>query len=1014
MRKLQKTKLILLLIFVLLIPNFLIIPSKNNSLLSDENNFIISNDGFGTSDMLPDFNTAVKVIGSGTQHDPTEFDYTYIQSDDGLVDDTMFSPGWGDTLLRDVADYGVVDYTGAFGSTDAGLWHFTDAYRNNDGKYLYLDSTWGNDYPGWIFMKWGAYGNIPTDAHPHVNQIRISYEVWGDSALGVLDQSTNLRIYAFDDLGNSQWYTIASNPQHRVHYEGTFTLTSGTVFNRVRAGGYVKHLAVYMYSNEELWTHTWINVDYVKIYYDFDKPDVNFAYYFDFSGYGLTTVTQFQLEFEVTELVPGTNVYLYDYTTSSWDLVMTINSAGTYAKNITIDADHYFSGTKVFVIDFSRFNYYDGRPYTQYHIKIDYVTVKLPPPDPPANLHLTQDILQIRLDWDPPNSYGALITHYNIYRGTIAGGSKTLIDTTPLTAYNDTTGTVGVEYYYMVTAESVEGESENSTEVSGKSFDQPFVRWTSPEDYASVVFAKGEPVTFSFDYDWGNLQDVELIIEKGVFSVNHGSVWNKTSIDIYEINYLDGSVTCTLNGYNNSILVSSDVREFTFVKIVIEVGELINSSTEILGKQLYMILHDPHGDNSYSFFEQSTQLSLGVGMELITAVGVNIEVGETFELFGVETGASLALSFKTTMETGYDFRYEITDTTSLTSSQVTDNPDYIGPGYGDRYWGESWILKWVLNATYRVYSNGTDRYEDPKYYWGIIRDVDTFCSHEHAPEAWREQNPVYNHTLPVHWLGTEQRSGGAPFNFEHEVTSTVARKQSLSIDVGTDFQTKFPGVETSFTFEFSMKSYVEAGASSTFTVGYSLYDDDPTDFIVHGVGIDKRFGTYIFNSSEFMCETSGPYEYHTFDYLPPEIMLPEIELDPDGDGISPSPDDSPIVNVRIFEEDELQEVIIKYSINNGTDWSIAYMSELPGDPGTWEGMIPSQAANTTVLWFIQAWDMQGHNATRYNSYLEPFSYVVIAKPEPDRKIPGYPLQFLTLAAVAGSIWLIHSYRKLRK
>lgn len=1014
----ENANIVVLFLLILLVPYGVIFtPKSDYEYYKDEKGSYNPNmDLKPSAELLPDFNGAGKTIGLGIQHDPIPFDDTYIQNDDGLVDDTMFSPGWGNSVLRDVADYGVVSYTGGFGSTDAGAWHFTTAYKDNDAKYLYLDSTWGNDYPGWIHMKWGAYSNIDAGSNTHVRQIRLNYEIWADSFAGVLDQSSNLRLYAYDDLDHAQYHTVAANPGHRVTYSGTFTLTSGEVFDRVRAGGYIKYLAVYMYSNEELWTHTWINVDYVDIWYDFYQPDIDFSYDLDFSGYGLTTVTEFELEFEITETVTGTNIYLYDYITSSWDSVLSLDTAGFYTKDITIEADHYFSGSKQLRVRFQRYNYYDGRLYTQYHIKVDYVKINIQPPDPPPNLHLIQDIIQVTLNWDAPNTYGAPITQYNIYRGTVEGGAKVLIDTTTLTEYNDTTGTIGLVYYYIVTAETVAGESENSTEVSGKSFDQPFVSWISPEEDETFIFPKSEPVTFYFSYDWGELDDVELIIEKGVFNVNHGSVWNETSIDIEEGSYLDGNVTCTLNGYNDSILVASDVREFTFVKIILEVGELLNSSTEILGKQLYLILHDPHGDNSHSHFSDTTKLSLGVGIERTSSLGVSLEVGYYADCFGIETGASLALSLKETIQTGFDFRWEITDTTSLTSSQVDDNADYIGPGYGDRYWGESWILKWVLNATYRVYSNGTDRYEDPNFFYGIIRDVDTFCSHEHAPEDWKSQNALYNTSLPVDWFGYEQKSGGAPYEYEHEVTSTFTRKKSMTIDLGAAFKTKFPGVvDSSISFDMSVKNYVESGVSSTHKVGYVLYDDDPTDFIVQGIGIDKTYGTYIFNSSSFICETSAPYEHNTFDYLPPEIGMPTIELDTDGDGLSPTTNDAPIVTVDIFEEDEVQEAILWYSINNGTDWNIAYLTELPGDLGTWEGTIPSQGFNLTVQWYVQAWDMEGNDVTRFDSYLNPFEYTVIALPESEKKVPGFPLSLILPIMTVSIIGLVtirkHKYEK---
>ena len=174
------------------------------------------------------------------------------------------------TLHKDTVDYGVTQYTGAFGSTGAGggLWYFTDAYKDNDAKYLYLESTYGNNYPGWISMTWGAYEDFCDSIAARIDSISINYEVWADSLLGILDESTDLRIHAYDEQGHSTYHTIASTPGDDVHYTGTMTISSGDLFDTVKAGGYIEKIGVSMYCNEELWTFTWINIDYVDIYYN--------------------------------------------------------------------------------------------------------------------------------------------------------------------------------------------------------------------------------------------------------------------------------------------------------------------------------------------------------------------------------------------------------------------------------------------------------------------------------------------------------------------------------------------------------------------------------------------------------------------------------------------------------------------------------------------------------------------------------------------------------------------------
>ncbi|MHA1987424.1 MAG: hypothetical protein ACW98D_12360 [Promethearchaeota archaeon] len=489
----------------------------------------------------------------------------------------------------------------------------------------------------------------------------------------------------------------------------------------------------------------------------------------------------------------------------------------------------------------------------------------------------------------------------------------------------------------------------------------PFIKWQGLEDFQTVILPPTDSYSdihaiFDFEYLPRKLHDVKLILD----GTDLGTVWENSSVVLSPYtDYTNGYITAVLNGYDNdTVLVASDMLNLKFVKVLNETKTILASNTEVLGAQLYLILHDPHGDNSYSSFSEETTLSFGVGSEITTAIGVSVEIGAEFSLFGAEIGASLNLETKSTVGSGFDFRFEVKDTTSLTSSQVNDNADYIGPGYGDRYWGEAWIYKWVLNATLRSYSNGTtSSWEDPTLYYGILRDVEAFLSDEHAPLEWKNQNAVYNDTLPVRWIKMFQESGGSPYTFEHEVTTTTKRKTSFQIDLGASFGSNFGVGETEVTLEMSVQNYVETSQEIKHKVAYNIEDDDPTDYLVQGIGIDERFGTYIFNTSSFFCETSNPLEHGTYDYLPPIINFPSINLDANNDGTGPTPSDLPIVTVDILDEGGVAQVIVWYSTDGGLNWFSVYLPELVTNPGTWENALPSQPVGTTVLWYIQAFDI---------------------------------------------------------
>ena len=951
-----------------------------------------------------DFLYADKYIIKGNQTDGILWDDNNIREVDGAYDSTDFAMGNSYNFLEnEVSPLTIPIYTGTFGSTDGGDSSFTDTYKQKDYHYIYLRANGGSDFPGIIKLKWGEYSDFNNITAKQVDSISLLYEVWPDSdSSGGLDQSTDLRIWAFADDGSNQYKVIDLYPTAtRIYYEW-WNITQGPVFDRVKEGGYIKYLQLSMNCSEEMGSKAWLYFDFVHIYYNYHKYDVQVDYTLNYGNYTLGDIPKFDLNIQMDESVVGLEIKLYNFAKLEWDSMGTIDSTELIKKEILINGTHYFNGTKSIKLRFVKFNYFN------YQIKLNMIKVALYPPEPPDNFRAKNGVAHIFLTWDSPTTNGPPLMNYNIYRGEEAGGPKTLISTTITNQYNDTGAVIGTRYYYVVSATTIVGTSENSTEDSGKAYEQPFIEWITPVSNTHIILPKGDPTTFTFEYDWVEMDDAELELDYGTFQRTY-NVWNKTSIDIDVLNdYEDGSVIATLTGKNQSIIFDTDVLHLTFVRLTNETIKTVNQSTIPLGKQLYMILHDPNGDNSYSNFSETSVLSIGVGLGALTVVGENFGIEYFYGYCGTDAGASLLLENKMTTETGFDFRYEIIDTTNLTSSQVNDDPDYIGPGYGDRYWGETWILKWVFNATEKSYSNGTDQWENPVLYYGIIRSLETFAGDIDAPPEWRFQNAVYNNSIPVNWLGMSMESGGVPHTATHQVSTTTTRILSFELHFGND-------IASNATFEMSVKNYAEAG--DTHEASYEIYDNEPDDFIVQELGIDERFGTYIFNSSRFFCETSFPYEHNTHDYRPPDIDYPVVDLDSNDDGYGPTNEDFPIITVDIFEENGMQDVVIWYSIDNGSYWNFIYLSELSGQVGTWQGTMLNQTFNTTVLWYIQAWDNQGNYAIRYNHSITPFKYTVIQKPvdqtETPRGIP-YPLITIVPIMVTAVIAVIIIYHKKTK
>lgn len=983
---------------------------------------------------LPDFvHTTKPPFVEGTQE--ATWNENNIRDDDGIYDGSNFVTGSSHSTAYYAAST-MLQATGHWGTNNGGYWNHGDidnALQSVDSNNVYLMATYAvpfdpDEFPAWIQMTWGYYPNPPAIQDKNVYRIRIVYNVWPDSFPGVLDQSSNLRLWIYDNVGNMQYITLDATSGHRQVYSSTWTLTSGTIFNRVKNNdGYIYKASVQMYAGEEWWlggTRVWINVNYFRIYYDYYKYDIDFSYELEYDGLGLTTVNQFDYKIDLVDSVAGVYVYFYDFQTLTWVHKDTLSSNGAETRTGTIssNADHFFDINHNMKIRFAVYGLYNTLGPPQYHLYIDQIKIDIPLPDVPLQVEAKNGILHILLTWNASQDYGMPLTHYNVYRGDIQGGIKDLVGSPTTNEFNDTSLTVGTLYFYTVTAVCDIGESLNSSEVSGKAYDQPFVEWVSPLNGETIIIpynvsdAPANWVRFNFSYNYDELDDIKLEIG----GVDYGSVWNKTLIWFFP--YLDGPRTLILHGFNQSVELANDSININFVRVIHEVRERLDFGTKILGQQLYLILHDPHGDHSFSSFTETTTLSIGVGHTITTAEAASIDVGVSFSLFGIDIGASTKLTRTETEEEGFDFRFEVSDITTLTSNQESDNPDYIGPGYGDVYWGEAWIFKWELNATRKIYSNDTNdvQYEKPKMYYGILRNAETVTNDQNAPTNWYNQNPIHNNWDGADWIYPYLSTpGGIPYTYTQIVTNTISRtssfeveiEESAAISLGIDWFS----IGGSLTFTETVKNYVEAGLTHVIENSYTIHDDEPTDTIVNGRGIDTKFGTFIFNTSSFFCETSLPLEHNTYDYVPPILEFPDIDFDTDNDMIGPTSGDSPYVTVDIFEEGGIQDAIINYTINDGLFWDIVHLQEQSANPGTWAANIPSQPFNTTVRWYIMAWDDQGGKVIKTNATGYPFSYTVLPSPSEITGIPGYSIEsFIPITLVSIVAITVIYYRKRKK
>ena len=406
----NKFNLVLLFLIISLLSSTFIFSAPKVMLISRSDNDRKSEKDSNLLTSSPSFVSVDKTIVAGTQDAPP-FDEDNLRTSDDSSDSTSFAEAEeSDYAFKDTLTNPFVlpiPVTAIWGTTDKGLFGFSNAYKDKDGKYLFMWASFGflpltgdpDEYPGYLNFFWGQYSNFAENAHPHVFEIQIDYGVMADTAPNIFINSYNLMLYAIADNGSAVATIIAANPVDEKYEEGTWIINSGPVFDRVKEGGYIVRMALQMLCGEQILSYTWLNVDYVDIYYKINVYDVFFYYDLDFSGYNLGSITQFDLNIDLKETVLFTGVYLWDYTTSSWYFIDFVGPLTTFPKkfSITIDADHYFDASDHMRVAISRFRYYDARPYTDYQIKVDLLRIDIPPPDPPLNVQVDQGIKYIYL-----------------------------------------------------------------------------------------------------------------------------------------------------------------------------------------------------------------------------------------------------------------------------------------------------------------------------------------------------------------------------------------------------------------------------------------------------------------------------------------------------------------------------------------------------------------------------------------------------------------------------------------
>ncbi len=533
-------------------------------------------------------------------------------------------------------------------------------------------------------------------------------------------------------------------------------------------------------------------------------------------------------------------------------------------------------------------------------------------------------------------------------------------------------------YYFLVASNNPVEFSYSIMVYFTRDSTPPELVWVSP---ASGVIEFGlnpdvNSALFNISYTETNLQKVELWIN----GVNKGELDPSPAQIVLDYDTtIDGSIVATLKGYSSSVVAIERSRSFTFKKIVsLDNEQLVASGIETIGKKLYGILYDPHGDLSWSAWDEDSIMSLLVGSELNMSVGVELSVEEDFSLF--DGGASFGIEL--TAEAGYEWRYEITNFAGINSVDIVNGPaELSGPGRGDVYWGETWEIPWRLFVQNKTYWDGTKEYEDETIKYGVQRSATSVLSETAAPEEWRDQSLVYlgYPSELVHWLDNNSHVSGGIGNaltVSEEISTTTSQSHSVELAISSSISLEVWGVETEISLDLLTKISKETSLGHSVEKIYYLGDDDNGDHLYHRIGYDKRFGTYVF-ATNAGTNTSNPHEYDTINYLAPTVEDHSIVYDTSGDSIGPCENDEPEITVEIADDGEVVEALLCYSNNGGSNWYSSAMVQSVIDDADWIGSIPTQEHGTEVLWYITAKDNYDLTSEYKDPFDDPYSYTVI-------------------------------------
>lgn len=379
-----------------------------------------------------------------------------------------------------------------------------------------------------------------------------------------------------------------------------------------------------------------------------------------------------------------------------------------------------------------------------------------------------------------------------------------------------------------------------------------------------------------------------------------------------------------------------------------KIEKIIAEYTNFNDFELFGILYDPPGSDSYSYIKGNTVNKYNY--KLINHHKKQFNMEYVVDLHGSGWGANFeGFTWENDAQDGsIDFTF--INSEEITSSKSNDK-EYIGPGRGDVIWGV-YSMTYILYKEITTYDSKGNQIGDPEPDLKVtkvigdqiimpikdaleafktnstildkIKAMDLALDNKIENEEKKEITPL---AVNMYWYGGntyDQAQNTQNYTVGYSDSCDFGHLNSLYGKLGIDYEGiniygKITGID-----EYYVTKTNESLDGTDITYGFHL--EDPIsggipDQYIFNVSIDTQFGTYIFIVNENISKSHDPWEYNTRDNAPPSSL--EVQL----------VDANKILKSDNIVGNETRLKVLAEDMESGIDFVLAYNnSGYPNNP----------------------------------------------------------------------------------